>query len=296
MSCQKNSSCCGCGSETVQATEEINKSTLLGQELYKTVYHLAKMDCSAEEHMVRMVLADLIYIQDIQFNLAQRQVTVWHKLNNIDEISLKLDSLQYNMTLLDSSLQVYQADTKNDEQSQKKILKILLMINFTLFLLELMTGLWAKSTGLLGDALDMLADALVYGIALYAVGKSLALQKQASKIAGFTQLTLAILLLIDIIRRYWFGSEPISFLMITMSCIALIGNVICLYLVAQRQNDGVHMKASYIFSANDVLINCGVIVAGLAVWYFKSPLPDLLIGMAIVAIIINGSRKILSLK
>lgn len=54
---------------------------------------------------------------------------------------------------------------------QKKVLITLLAINGVMFLLELAIGILAQSTALIADALDMLADATVYGISLYAVGR-----------------------------------------------------------------------------------------------------------------------------
>jgi len=44
-------------------------------------------------------------------------------------------------------------------------LRTLLLINATLFVVEAPAGWRGDSTGLLADSLDMLADALVYGVA-----------------------------------------------------------------------------------------------------------------------------------
>ena len=56
------------------------------------------------------------------------------------------------------------------------------------------------------------------------------------------------------------------------------------------------MKASWIFSANDVIANIGVIVAGALVALTGSRYPDLVIGLIIGAIVISGARRILRLK
>jgi hypothetical protein len=63
-----------------------------------------------------------------------------------------------------------------------------------------------------------------------------------------------------------------------------------------RHDDGAHMKASYIFSANDVIANAGVIVAGALVWWTGSRLPDLVIGAAIGVVVLAGARRILALR
>jgi Co/Zn/Cd efflux system component len=107
---------------------------------------------------------------------------------------------------------------------------------------------------------------------------------------------LAVGALTEVARRFVYGSEPESILMIGMGVIALIANVSCLLLISGKREDGVHMKASYIFSANDVVANLGVIVAGALVMFTASPYPDLVIGTIIGVIVLNGARRILQLK
>ena len=84
--------------------------------------------------------------------------------------------------------------------------------------------------------------------------------------------------------------------MVLVSLLALAVNVYCLYRIGQNKNDGVHMKASYIFSANDVIVNLGVIIAGGLVMLTGSNYPDLIIGLVVAMFVLNGARKILSLK
>jgi Co/Zn/Cd efflux system component len=55
---------------------------------------------------------------------------------------------------------------------QNRALVLLLAINATMFCAEVVAGILANSTALLADSLDMLADAAIYGIALFAVGKT----------------------------------------------------------------------------------------------------------------------------
>ena len=92
------------------------------------------------------------------------------------------------------------------------------------------------------------------------------------------------------------GSEPVSGLMMGMGLVALIANVSCLVLISKTRDAGAHMKASYIFSANDVIANAGVILAGVLVAMTGSNYPDLVIGTVVGLIVLNGARRILSLK
>lgn len=182
-------------------------------------------------------------------------------------------------------------EVRNNQE--RKTLMIVLGINAFMFVLEFVLGLLAESTGLIADSLDMFADASVYSISLYAVGKSGILKGKAAKISGIVQIVLALLVLIDVLRRFAFGSEPVSALMMGVGIIALIANSICLTLISKHRDDGVHMRASVIFSKNDVIANLGVVLSGLLIWVLDSRYPDIIIGLVITVLVLRGGIQIL---
>lgn len=179
------------------------------------------------------------------------------------------------------------------DNSQKRVLYWLLGINALMFVLEFGVGWIAQSTALVADSLDMLADAIVYGIGLYAVGRAVADKARAATISGYFQILLALLIVVDIVRRIVVGSEPVSALMMGMGSLALVANVICLLLIQKHKDGEVHMRASWIFSTNDVIANAGVILSGALVWWLDMRWPDILIGGVIVLVILRGARMIL---
>jgi Co/Zn/Cd efflux system component len=174
-------------------------------------------------------------------------------------------------------------------------LRVLLAINALMFAIELVAAILAQSTGLLADSFDMLADAAVYGLSLYAVGRPAALKRRAAHASGGLQLALALFAFSEVARRAVFGSAPEPPAMIVVSLAALAANVTCLALIHRHRHRGAHMEASCIFSANDVLANLGVIAAGTLVAWTGSPLPDLVIGAAIAALVLRGAVRILRL-
>jgi cation diffusion facilitator family transporter len=176
---------------------------------------------------------------------------------------------------------------------QRKVLAYLLLINGTMFVVEMITGVLAGSTALIADSLDMLADATVYGISLYAVGKSQLRKARAASLSGIFQMTLAGLVLLDVVRKFVSGSEPDSTSMIGVGAIALAANTVCLWLISKHREGDVHMRASWIFSKNDVIANISVMGAGLLVILFNSRLPDLFVGLAIALLVFRGGIQIL---
>lgn len=262
--------------------------------MYQTLFKIDKMDCPSEENLIRMKFEELTQIKHLEFDLNHRELTVFHKLG-IEEIEECLKQLNLGHKKLYTKKSNRQSFDQNTDQ--RKVLWSVLIINLVFFILEMGYGLVSKSMGLVADSLDMLADSFVYAISLIAVGKSLAHKKTVAKIAGYFQIILALIGFGEVIRRTIYSVEFPNYLtMIIISVLALVGNVLCLYLLQKsKDKDEAHIKASLIFTSNDVVINLGVIVAGLMVYWLNSNMPDLIIGAIVFFIVSKGAIRILSL-
>ena len=183
--------------------------------------------------------------------------------------------------------------TEQVEKLERKTLIFLLIINVVMFLVEFVMGWLAESTGLISDSLDMLADAAVYGLSLYAVGRGFKKQIKAARLSGILQIILGTGVLLEVLRRLLLGSEPDSLRIMGIGVVALVANIYCLMLISGHRNSGVHMRASWIFSTNDVIANLGVILSGFLVWVVGNRFPDLIVGAIISAVIVRGGIKIL---
>lgn len=177
--------------------------------------------------------------------------------------------------------------------AQRKVLRWLLAINALMFVVENVSGLLANSTALLADSLDMLADAIVYGISLYAVGRGAAQKNKAAFLSGVFQITLAGLVLFDVVRRFVSGGAPQPGWMIAVGLVALVANLCCFALIDKHREGGVHMRASWIFSRNDAIANISVIIAGILVTLFHSRWPDLVIGLGLSLLVLWGGVQIM---
>lgn len=154
-------------------------------------------------------------------------------------------------------------------------------------------GIFADSTGLLGAALDNLGDAAVYAVSLYAVGRSVIAKSRAAQLSGMLLILVAFGLLVEIVRRFFAAAEPIGLAMIVTALLNAATNLLVLRLLRAHRSAGVHFKASWIFTSNDMLVNIGVALSGLLVMLFRSPIPDLVIGVVIVGIVFKGGWEIL---
>lgn len=267
-------------------------------EYTESIFSIPKMDCPSEENLIRMAVNDLSGVQSLSFDLSKREVKAVHQ-GTPDALLERLQPLQLGASLIKSapvaSVTALVGQDEDTGAAETRTLRLLLGINGLMFFVELVLGLVAQSTGLIADSLDMFADAAVYGLSLYAVGKAARMKLRAAHLAGWLQLVLALGALTEVVRRFLFGSEPESGLMMGIGLLALAANVTCLMMISHKRDYGAHMRASYIFSANDVLANIGVIAAGALVAWTGSPYPDLVIGTVIGIVVLNGARRILKL-
>ena len=179
------------------------------------------------------------------------------------------------------------------DAAERRTLVSVLGINVAQAVVVGAVGLLVDSTGLMGVALDNLADGGVYAVSLYAVGRTQIAKSRAARLSGAALITLGFILLGEVIRRFVFGAEPMGIaMMITASANAAV-NLVCLRLLRAHRNDGVHLKASWIFTSNDMLANAGLVLSGAAVMLFDSAIPDLVVGIIVVTIAIKGGFEIL---
>ncbi len=253
------------------------------------------MDCPSEEQLIRMRLEGKTGVHALEINIPERQLVVYHAQTS-DAILEALKPLQLGTSLLSSAAATMPPPLSERSKGESRLLWQVLGINFFFFLLEFFMGIFSDSMGLIADSLDMLADSLVYGLALLAVGGSLARKRRTARWSGYFQLFLAVLGLVEVVRRF-VGLEAIPAFgwMVGISLLALLGNGLSLYLLQKTQSREVHIRASLIFTSNDIIINLGVILAGLLVYLSGSPYPDLVIGLIVFGIVARGAYRILQL-
>lgn len=169
----------------------------------------------------------------------------------------------------------------------------MLALNVSLSAALGVAGWIGDSSALLANAVDNTSDAVVYALSLFALGRSARLKTAIAKLSGVLLFALAAGVLVDAIRRYLVGSEPLGPAMMGMAVISAIINLVCLLVLVRLKSDDPNIKAASTFSFNDFISNGGIFVAGGLVAWLKSPAPDVLVGAAVAAVAIYGGVEIL---
>lgn len=177
---------------------------------------------------------------------------------------------------------------------QERVLYLVLAINAVMFVVEFVAGWLAQSTALLGDSLDMLGDASVYAVTLYALTAS---ERTRAGIALFKGLAMAVLglaVLIEAARKAVVGAMPDVGVMILVGAVALMANALCFALLFRHRADDLNMRSVWLCSRNDLISNTSVLLAAGAVYASGSMWPDVAIGVAIAMLFLHSARQVLA--
>lgn len=189
-------------------------------------------------------------------------------------------------------------DAKNLEAfarraEQRMVLKIVLAINATLFFAELLAGFFAGSTALLGDSLDMLGDAMVYGFTLYVLERSERLRAQAALLKGAIMAAFGTIVVWQAVTKMLHPALPAVGVMGLVGLVALAGNGVCFWLLYRHRTDDLNMRSTWLCSRNDLIANVAVIGAAVAVGATRTAWADLLVGLAIAALFLSSAFTVL---
>ena len=180
------------------------------------------------------------------------------------------------------------------QADQRRVLIAVLVINAVMFVAEFGAGLVAGSAALMADATDMLGDALVYGVSLYAIARSDRWKAGVAAFKGAFILVLGLGILVNVAIKIQSGVPPSSTLMLVFGGAALVANLICLGLLWRFRAQDVNMASTFECSRNDVISNVGVLIAAGLVAATSSPWPDIVIGLAMAAVVLRSAVRVLS--
>jgi cation diffusion facilitator family transporter len=177
--------------------------------------------------------------------------------------------------------------------SHSRVLWAVLAVNATMFIVESAAGMYAGSTSLLADALDMLGDALVYGFSLFVLAKSSRWQAGAALIKGAFMLLFGLGVLAQASYKLIYPTLPGVETMGVVGAVALAANLVCFYLLYSHRADNLNMSSTWLCSRNDLIANVGVLLAAGSSYLVVSGWPDILVGSIIAGLFLSSAFSVL---
>lgn len=174
-------------------------------------------------------------------------------------------------------------------ERQAATLRVVLMLNAAMFVVELVFGLLAGSVALLADSLDMLGDALVYGFSLYVVARGPVWKVRAAVAKAAVMGLFGAFVFGQLAYKLVYPHLPTFETMGGVGALALAANAICFALLWRHRAEDINMRSVWLCSQNDLIANFSVLLAAWAVWMTLSPWPDIAVGSLICAMFLRSA-------
>ena len=174
----------------------------------------------------------------------------------------------------------------------RRVLWIVLVINFAMFCVEMSAGVWGSSVALQADALDFLGDSANYVITLVVIG--MRWRAGAAMVKGLAMTGFGS-------RGDNFSSTPghgAGFcheftIMGSIGLLALAANVISAGLLIRHRDGDINMRSVWLCSRNDAIANIAVILAASGVWASGTGWPDLAVAAVIAGLGLTSGAQII---
>jgi Co/Zn/Cd efflux system component len=183
------------------------------------------------------------------------------------------------------------SEPKVDRRYQR-ILWVALLVNLSMFFVEIVASIVSQSVSLRADALDFLGDAANYALALAVVGLALRWRAMAALVKGSVMGAFGLWVAASTIYYAVAGTVPTAEIMGVVGFVALAANVsIAALLYRFRQNDSQALSV-WLCTRNDVLVNLAVIAAGAGVWASSTRWPDIAVAAVIAYLGLSSAARI----
>lgn len=185
------------------------------------------------------------------------------------------------------------SSAKHITPKYRKILWVALIINASMFFVEVLSGIHAESVSLMADAIDFFGDAMNYGVSLAVLSMSLAWRARTALLKGLSMGSFGLLILATAVWSTMHGETPKAYTMGLIAFIALLANVsVALMLYAYRDGDA-NMQSVWLCSRNDAIGNMAVMLAALGVWGSNSAWPDLVVAVIMASLGVSAAMQVI---
>ena len=173
-------------------------------------------------------------------------------------------------------------------ERQTATLRVVLLLNAAMFIVEFIAGLLAGSVAVLADSLDMLGDALVYGFSLYVVARGPVWKARAAVAKAAVMGLFGAFVLGQVLYKIAYPQLPTFETMGVIGALALAANGICFALLWRHRAEDINMHSVWLCSRNDLIANTSVLAAAVGVWAMGSPWPDIAVGALICILFLRS--------
>jgi Co/Zn/Cd efflux system component len=173
------------------------------------------------------------------------------------------------------------------------ILWAALVVNLIMFGVELVGSIVAGSVSLRADALDFLADAANYAVALIVFGLALHWRARAALLKGAIMGLFGLWVAASTIHHALTGTVPHAEMMGGIGLLALAANLAVAGLLYRYRAADSQAMSVWLCTRNDCIANLAVMAAGAGVWMSATPWPDILVAAVIAGLGLSSAARVI---
>jgi len=175
----------------------------------------------------------------------------------------------------------------------RRVLWAALVINGSMFLIEIVAGLMAGSVSLQADAIDFLGDVANYGISLFVIGMGLRHRARAALIKGGTMGLFGLWVIGAVVWHAVYRTLPHAVTMGEVGLAALVANAVVFGLLWTSRKGDSNMRSAWLCSRNDVIGNLAVLCAAAGVFGTGSCWPDVVVAAIMAGLGLQGATQVI---
>lgn len=168
-----------------------------------------------------------------------------------------------------------------------------IVLNATMFVIEIVAGRLAGSLALQADALDFFGDALTYGISMAVIGASIKVRSTAALAKGTSLLAMGLWVFGSTVYSVFFIATPQAEVMGIVGFLALLTNLASVFLLVGYKEGDANVRSVWLCSRNDAIGNVAVMIAALGVWGTATAWPDLIVAALMAGLFLSSSWQII---
>jgi Co/Zn/Cd efflux system component len=175
----------------------------------------------------------------------------------------------------------------------RRVLWAVLVINATMFLVEIGAGVAAGSASLQADALDFFGDAANYAISLFVIGMALRVRAIAALGKGISMGVFGLWILGTVLWHLAQGTLPSAATMGAVGIAAFAANAGSFALLWAYRSGDANMRSAWICTRNDAIGNLAVLAAAAGVFGTGTGWPDLIVATIMAGLALQGAWTVI---
>lgn len=264
-------------------------------------YRVAGMDCRSCGEEIERAVSQVAGVEDVKVSIASQLMTIRiaDSSRRLPEVEQVVAGLGYQLArAVSASARATGGDDDLPDDlahispEYRRALWIVVALNVSFGVVQVVAGFIAGSQALKADALDFLGDGTITFLGLLAMRWSLAWRARSALLQGVFLGGLGAGVLATTIYRVFVLNQPDAEVMGIFGAVALVVNVAAALVLIPHRTGDANARAVWLFSRNDAIGNLAVVIAAGLVAWTRTAWPDLVVALLIASLFLQSAWSI----